>query len=557
MKVLSTRLTKWAEETNLIDESQAGFRQGYSTVDNIFNLQSVIQKYLSKKGGRIYVFYIDFLKAFDNCAHSKLWDSLIRKGINADGKFLRVFRSMYRQLKSRIKIGNYLTDAFCCEKGTKQGCVSSTIVFSLYINDLIDYLKSASDCGVKITGYDEKIPGFLFADDVACVADTVINLQRSINHVASFCDSTGMQININKSKIMVFRNGGPLRANESWTYKGVKLETVPFYKYLGSYFTPKLLWTKTKEILSLQALKAVNSILNQQKHFGYFHHHEAFKLFDSVVKPILTYSAEVWGYQYCEQIENVQIRFCKRIACLNRNVADFFALSECGRYPLFVTYMNRCVKYWCKLTQMPVNRYPKRCYNMLRQLDEAGRTTWATQVKMLLFQYGFGYAWIHGDVGNTVAFLKLFQDRLKDCAKQKILASINSSPKAISYKLYKSNLHPERYLSIPLPYILKKTLSNFRCSSHNLMIEKGRHMKIDRQFRFCQYCQTKNIYVIDDELHFLLVCEKVKQLRHKYFLEEWLHSDPSEALFIRLMSDSSQRGIYALSRFLKSAFELS
>ena len=254
---------------------------------------------------------------------------------------------MYRQLKSRIKIGNYLTDAFCCEKGTKQGCVSSTIVFSLYINDLIDYLKSASDCGVKITGYDEKIPGFLFADDVACVADTVINLQRSINHVASFCDSTGMQINIDKSKIMVFRNGRPLRAYESWTYKGVKLETVPFYKYLGSYFTPKLLWTKTKQILSLQALKAVNSILNQQKHFGYFHHHEAFKLFDSVVKPILTYSAEVWGYQYCEQIENVQIRFCKRIACLNRNVADFFALSECGRYPLFVTYMNRCVKYWC------------------------------------------------------------------------------------------------------------------------------------------------------------------------------------------------------------------
>ena len=154
MKVLSTRLTKWAEETNLIDESQAGFRQGYSTVDNIFNVQSVIQKYLSKKGGRIYVFYIDFFKAFDNCAHTKQWDSLIRKGVNADGKFLRVFRSMYRQLKSRIKIGNYLTDAFCCEKGTKQGCVSSTIVFSLYINDLIDYLKSSSDCGVKITGYD-------------------------------------------------------------------------------------------------------------------------------------------------------------------------------------------------------------------------------------------------------------------------------------------------------------------------------------------------------------------------------------------------------------------
>ena len=48
MKVLSKRLTKWAENNSVIDESQAGFRHGYSTIDNIFNLQAVIQKYLSK-----------------------------------------------------------------------------------------------------------------------------------------------------------------------------------------------------------------------------------------------------------------------------------------------------------------------------------------------------------------------------------------------------------------------------------------------------------------------------------------------------------------------------
>ena len=140
-KILSKRLTSWCEINSVIDESQAGFRRGYSTIDNIFSLSAVIQKYLTKRRGRIYVFYIDYLKAFDNCVHSKLWESLVRKGINPNSKLLRVFKSMYSQLKSCVRVGNGLTDFFNCQKGTKQGCVSSTIIFSIYINDLISYLK--------------------------------------------------------------------------------------------------------------------------------------------------------------------------------------------------------------------------------------------------------------------------------------------------------------------------------------------------------------------------------------------------------------------------------
>ena len=49
-----TRLQKWAEENRVIDESQAGFRKGYSTIDNIFSLQAIIQKYICRPRGRFY-----------------------------------------------------------------------------------------------------------------------------------------------------------------------------------------------------------------------------------------------------------------------------------------------------------------------------------------------------------------------------------------------------------------------------------------------------------------------------------------------------------------------
>lgn len=47
MKILSERLTFWSEAHSVIDEAQAGFRSGYSTVDNIFNLAACIQKHIT------------------------------------------------------------------------------------------------------------------------------------------------------------------------------------------------------------------------------------------------------------------------------------------------------------------------------------------------------------------------------------------------------------------------------------------------------------------------------------------------------------------------------
>ena len=104
------------------------------------------------------------------------------------------------------------------------------------------------------------------------------------------------------------------------------VDVVSFYKYLGIYFTPKLIWSKTKDVLALQASKAVFKIFQYQHQFGQFCPKDIFKLFDSIVKPILCYGSEIWGYEYSQKIEKVHIKFCKRYACLHQNTADYFVL---------------------------------------------------------------------------------------------------------------------------------------------------------------------------------------------------------------------------------------
>lgn len=59
----------------------------------------------------------------------------------ADGKILDVFKSVYEKLKSYVKCGNRLTNYVNCTVCTRQGSVRSPVIFILFINDLIKYLR--------------------------------------------------------------------------------------------------------------------------------------------------------------------------------------------------------------------------------------------------------------------------------------------------------------------------------------------------------------------------------------------------------------------------------
>ena len=90
--VLNARLLKWESENNIITDAQFGFRPGHSTVDAIFILQTLINKYLKKKGGRLYYCFVDYRKAFDFIDRGRLWGKLIKQGIN--GKMLNIIKSL-------------------------------------------------------------------------------------------------------------------------------------------------------------------------------------------------------------------------------------------------------------------------------------------------------------------------------------------------------------------------------------------------------------------------------------------------------------------------------
>ena len=231
----------------------------------------------------------------------------------------------------------------------------------------------------------------------------------------------------------------------------------------------------------------------------------------------------------------------------NQKVANFFPLCECNRAPMSVHYMTKFVGYWTKVLQMPNERYPRQCYLMLRRLHKAGRRTWATYVKDMLYGHGYGHAWLAQDVRSRFDFMKLLIERVNDRATISVLSQVENSPKADHYKHFKTQLNVERYLCVNLPFKLKRLLANLRCSGHNLMIEKVRHQNIDRQFRCCPICLFNSDFHVEDEFHMLLVCTLYDELRTQCFLQIWLNCEPNVELFYTILSEESS--IFCFNKF--------
>ena len=76
----------------------------------------------------------------------------------------------------------------------------------------------------------------LFADDMVILGKDRDDLQNSLDLLEKYCKKWGLQVNTDKTKIVVFRKRGGLFNNEKWTYDGVQLDAVNNFNYLGTVF---------------------------------------------------------------------------------------------------------------------------------------------------------------------------------------------------------------------------------------------------------------------------------------------------------------------------------
>ena len=189
-------------------------------IDHIYKLSAIIEKYLSRKGWKLYIAFIDLMKAFDHVDRASLSLTLVKARLS--GPFLNAIKAMYRSVVSCVRVHNKVTEIFDCPFGVKHGCILSPALFSLFVNEIAIGMEAVGKHGIQLQLGLAELFLLLFADDLALLSSTATGLQNQLNHLNSVCKEHSLSINTEKSKVMVFRKGWFLGKNEKWFLEGMK-----------------------------------------------------------------------------------------------------------------------------------------------------------------------------------------------------------------------------------------------------------------------------------------------------------------------------------------------
>ena len=103
-------------------------------------------------------------------------------------------------------VGCGITHWFKIGKGVHQGCILSPCLFNVYAEHIMWNARlDEAQAGIKIAG--RNINNFIYMDDITLMAESEEKLKNLLMKVKEEREKAGLQVNIQKTKIM---ESGPI-----------------------------------------------------------------------------------------------------------------------------------------------------------------------------------------------------------------------------------------------------------------------------------------------------------------------------------------------------------
>jgi hypothetical protein len=174
--------------------------------------------------------------------HINLVESL--RELQLDNNNMRVIQNLYWNQTAAVNIGGTTSEAVRIERGVRQGCVLSPLLFNVYSNKIFQRATEDRQEGINING--EIINNLRYADDTVLCTTSLSDLQVLLDRVGEECERYGLKINISKTKLMTIAKQ---RTNADGLYlQGERIERVSRFKYLGTWINDE--WNPDSEIIT-------------------------------------------------------------------------------------------------------------------------------------------------------------------------------------------------------------------------------------------------------------------------------------------------------------------
>ena len=398
---------------------------------------------------------------------------------------------------------------FLSNQGVKQSCILSPTLFNIFLADFQANIETVACNPVQIKG--ASVGCLIWADDILLMSKSKDGLQNMLFALKTYAEKNGMALNTKKTKVMIFNKTGRHLRRE-FHYGEEKLETVRQYKYLGFLVTPSGEINSGLKDLKDRAQRALSKL---RKKMGITFREKpslTLKIFSSLIEPILLYASDFWGTLKMPSnnpIETLFMSFCKQLLGVQKQTTNDGVLLELGLTPLLIRAKKRVIKNWVRLaTNTNCNGLVIDSF----QDSVEKNLPWQNKIEELVSELGLRQSFLDADLD---LHLQVFQ-RLTDIYHQSALGNIKlNDSKLRTYSKLKTEPGFEKYLD-EVPCVKKRiAFTKLRLSNHMLMIEKGRHLNIERTQRFCPFCPN----FVEDERHFLLVCNQYRYIRQELLRE--------------------------------------
>ena len=391
----------------------------------------------------------------------------------------------------------------------------------------------------------------LFTDDIAILARTESDLQKMLNVVHEWCQKWRLNINQKKSKIIHFRFKGKLQSTFQFKCGDVNIDYIQKYKYLGMWLQENLDHAFAVKHLSNSASRALGSLTAKFYQTGGMSYTVFTKLYESLVVPVFTYGAGIWGLKKYVEIDKIQLRATKSYLGLQKTASNQAAIGDIGWSSTYTRQIAEVYRMHVRLSNMNNHRVTKCIYKHSKKyqssLDQEAIHVFKNyDIDCHFTQYNTKLK-AKKQIKSVVETLKNFEQQnwlkhIWDDSKNQ-----ENGNKLRLYRLYKERVVVEKYLELNMPRHYKQLLARFRSGCLPIRIETGRYDKTPLIERCCSFCTG---YHLEDELHVLLNCELYSDLRydliqHMSSIESDFKSRPILAQFLSIMTTDSVQFILA------------
>ena len=212
-------------------ELQFAYKKHHATPMCTLALKEVVKYYTSRRGS-VYCCLLDATKAFDRVKFDKLFEIMIARNIPSCA--IRLVFDMYNRQKVRTVWNGQYSSSFSTSNGVRQGGVLSPILFTLYIDVLLERLESS---GVGCHIGHEYLGSLCSADDLASLAPTVFSLRRMLKICEEFSVEYDIIFNAKNTVCILFSGRHGSRTPPVMSLNGTVLHWKDTVKHLGNFIS--------------------------------------------------------------------------------------------------------------------------------------------------------------------------------------------------------------------------------------------------------------------------------------------------------------------------------